>query len=229
MGAVMNIGRSRAKVYNTDKPKTTFADVAGYGAVKEEITEVVDFLKLPGKFKEIGARIPKGVLLVGPPGTGKTLIARAVAGEAGVPFISITGSDFMEMFVGVGAARVRDLFQTAKKQAPAIIFVDEIDSIGRKRGAGLGGGHDEREQTLNQMLVGDGRLRGDRGHRDDGGDEPPRHPRPRAAAAGPLRPPDPGAAPHAGRARRDPRRCTSATRRSAPTSTSTCCRAARPA
>ena len=113
MGAVMNIGRSRAKVYNTDKPKTTFADVAGYGAVKEEITEVVDFLKVPGKFKEIGARIPKGVLLVGPPGTGKTLIARAVAGEAGVPFISITGSDFMEMFVGVGAARVRDLFQTA--------------------------------------------------------------------------------------------------------------------
>jgi len=153
MGAVMNIGRSRAKVYNTDKPKTTFADVAGYGAVKEEITEVVGFLKQPAKFKEIGARIPKGVLLVGPPGTGKTLIARAVAGEAGVPFISITGSDFMEMFVGVGAARVRDLFQTAKKQAPAIIFVDEIDSIGRKRGAGLGGGHDEREQTLNQMLA----------------------------------------------------------------------------
>jgi cell division protease FtsH len=153
MGAVMNIGRSRAKVYNTEKPKTTFADVAGYGAVKEEIKEVVDFLKLPGKFKEIGARIPKGVLLVGPPGTGKTLIARAVAGEAGVPFVSVTGSDFMEMFVGVGAARVRDLFQTAKKQAPAIIFVDEIDSIGRKRGAGLGGGHDEREQTLNQMLA----------------------------------------------------------------------------
>jgi cell division protease FtsH len=152
MGAVMNIGRSRAKVYATDKPKTTFADVAGYGPVKEEITEVVDFLKQPQKFKEIGARIPKGVLLVGPPGTGKTLIARAVAGEAGVPFISITGSDFMEMFVGVGAARVRDLFQTARKQAPAIIFVDEIDSIGRKRGAGLGGGHDEREQTLNQML-----------------------------------------------------------------------------
>src|SRR5580765_7147646 len=152
MGAVMNIGRSRAKIYNTDKPKTTFSDVAGYGAVKEEITEVVDFLKVPGKFKDIGARIPKGVLLVGPPGTGKTLIARAVAGEAGVPFISLTGSDFMEMFVGVGAARVRDLFQTARKQAPAIIFVDEIDSIGRKRGAGLGGGHDEREQTLNQML-----------------------------------------------------------------------------
>ena len=153
MGAVMNIGRSRAKVYNTEKPKTTFADVAGYGPVKQEIDEVVDFLKNPGKFSEIGARIPKGVLLVGPPGTGKTLIARAVAGEAGVPFVSVTGSDFMEMFVGVGAARVRDLFQTARKQAPAIIFVDEIDSIGRKRGAGLGGGHDEREQTLNQMLA----------------------------------------------------------------------------
>ena len=153
MGAVMNIGRSRAKVYSTEKPKTTFADVAGYGPVKAEITEVVDFLKYPQKFKQIGARIPKGVLLVGPPGTGKTLIARAVAGEAGVPFVSVTGSDFMEMFVGVGAARVRDLFQTARKQAPAIIFVDEIDSIGRKRGAGLGGGHDEREQTLNQMLA----------------------------------------------------------------------------
>jgi cell division protease FtsH len=153
MGAVMNIGRSRAKVYTTEKPKTTFGDVAGYGVVKAEIAEVVDFLKFPQKFRQIGARIPKGVLLVGPPGTGKTLIARAVAGEAGVPFVSVTGSDFMEMFVGVGAARVRDLFQTARKQAPAIIFVDEIDSIGRKRGAGLGGGHDEREQTLNQMLA----------------------------------------------------------------------------
>jgi cell division protease FtsH len=153
MGAVMNIGRSRAKVYSTEKPKTTFGDVAGYGAVKAEIAEVVDFLKYPQKFKQIGARIPKGVLLIGPPGTGKTLIARAVAGEAGVPFVSVTGSDFMEMFVGVGAARVRDLFQTARKQAPAIIFVDEIDSIGRKRGTGLGGGHDEREQTLNQMLA----------------------------------------------------------------------------
>ncbi|HEX2024497.1 MAG TPA: ATP-dependent zinc metalloprotease FtsH [Acidimicrobiales bacterium] len=152
MAGIMSIGRSKAKVYTTEKPKTTFADVAGYTGVKQEITEVVDFLKSPGKFREIGARIPKGVLLVGPPGTGKTLIARAVAGEAGVPFMSITGSDFMEMFVGVGAARVRDLFQTARKQAPCIIFVDEIDSIGRKRGAGLGGGHDEREQTLNQML-----------------------------------------------------------------------------
>ncbi|HZQ57878.1 MAG TPA: ATP-dependent zinc metalloprotease FtsH [Acidimicrobiales bacterium] len=153
MTGLMSIGRSRAKVYTTERPKTTFGDVAGYNGVKREITEVVDFLRQPGRFKEIGARIPKGVLLVGPPGTGKTLIARAVAGEAGVPFISVTGSDFMEMFVGVGAARVRDLFQTARKQAPAIIFVDEIDSIGRKRGAGLGGGHDEREQTLNQMLA----------------------------------------------------------------------------
>jgi len=152
MSGIMSIGRSRAKVYTTERPKTTFADVAGYSGVKEEIKEVVDFLKSPQKFKEIGAHIPKGVLLVGPPGTGKTLLARAVAGEAGVPFISVTGSDFMEMFVGVGAARVRDLFNTARKQAPAIIFVDEIDSIGRKRGAGLGGGHDEREQTLNQML-----------------------------------------------------------------------------
>ena len=150
---IMSIGRSRAKVYSTEKPKTTFGDVAGYGPVKAEIAEVVDFLKYPAKFKQIGARIPKGVLLVGPPGTGKTLIARAVAGEAGVPFVSVTGSDFMEMFVGVGAARVRDLFNTARKQAPAIIFVDEVDSIGRKRGAGLGGGHDEREQTLNQMLA----------------------------------------------------------------------------
>ena len=153
MGAVMNIGKSRAKVHDAEKPQTTFGDVAGYEPVKEEIKEVVDFLKNPGKFKEIGARIPRGVLLVGPPGTGKTLIARAVAGEAGVPFVAITGSDFMEMFVGVGAARVRDLFATARKQAPAIIFIDEIDSIGRKRGAGLGGGHDEREQTLNQMLA----------------------------------------------------------------------------
>ncbi|MGI8775941.1 MAG: ATP-dependent zinc metalloprotease FtsH [Acidimicrobiales bacterium] len=152
MAGIMSIGRSKAKVYNTEKPKTTFADVAGYPGVKQEIAEVVEFLKETQKFRDIGARIPKGVLLVGPPGTGKTLIARAVAGEAGVPFMSITGSDFMEMFVGVGAARVRDLFQTARKQAPCIIFVDELDSIGRKRGAGLGGGHDEREQTLNQML-----------------------------------------------------------------------------
>ncbi len=153
MGGIMSVGRSRAKTYTTERPGTLFADVAGYEGVKQEITEVVDFLKHPEKFAEIGARIPKGILLVGPPGTGKTLIARAVAGEAGVPFKSLTGSDFMEMFVGVGASRVRDLFQSARKMGRAIIFIDEIDSIGRKRGAGLGGGHDEREQTLNQMLA----------------------------------------------------------------------------
>ena len=152
MGSIMSVGRSKAKMYSTERPGTTFEDVAGYDGVKQEITEVVDFLKVPEKFGAIGARTPKGVLLVGPPGTGKTLIARAVAGEAGVPFLSVTGSDFMEMFVGVGASRVRDLFQSARKMGRAIIFVDEIDSIGRKRGAGLGGGHDEREQTLNQLL-----------------------------------------------------------------------------
>ena len=152
MSGIMSIGRSRAKTYTTERPASSFADVAGYEGVKQEITEVVDFLKEPDRFGEIGARIPKGVLLVGPPGTGKTLIARAVAGEAGVPFLSVSGSDFMEMFVGVGASRVRDLFDSARKLGRAIIFIDEIDSIGRKRGAGLGGGHDEREQTLNQML-----------------------------------------------------------------------------
>jgi len=149
---MMAVGRSKAKLYTTERPGTTFEDVAGYAGVKEEVREVVDFLTEPEKFAEIGARVPKGVLLVGPPGTGKTLIARAVAGEAGVPFLSVTGSDFMEMFVGVGASRVRDLFQSARKMGRAIIFIDELDSIGRKRGAGLGGGHDEREQTLNQML-----------------------------------------------------------------------------
>jgi len=151
-GSIMSVGRSKAKTYSADKPSTTFSDVAGYDGVKLEIKEVVDFLRMPERFKEIGARVPKGVLLVGPPGTGKTLFARAVAGEAGVGFLSVTGSDFMEMFVGVGASRVRDLFQTARKMGKAIIFIDEIDSIGRKRGAGLGGGNDEREQTLNQLL-----------------------------------------------------------------------------
>ncbi|MFN0029853.1 MAG: ATP-dependent zinc metalloprotease FtsH [Acidimicrobiales bacterium] len=153
MGNFMSIGRSRAKTYSAERPSTTFDDVAGYNGVKQEIREVIDFLRNPAKFAAVGARIPKGVLLVGPPGTGKTLIARAVAGEAGVPFMSVTGSDFMEMFVGVGASRVRDMFQSARKMGRAIIFIDEIDSIGRKRGAGLGGGHDEREQTLNQMLA----------------------------------------------------------------------------
>ena len=150
---VMNFGKSKAKLYNDDKKKVRFKDVAGADEEKAELVEVVEFLKDPRKFSELGARIPKGVLLVGPPGTGKTLLARAVAGEAGVPFFSISGSDFVEMFVGVGASRVRDLFENAKKNAPCIIFIDEIDAVGRQRGAGLGGGHDEREQTLNQLLV----------------------------------------------------------------------------
>lgn len=150
---VMNFGKSKAKQYSEDKKKVRFKDVAGADEEKQELVEVVDFLKDPRKFTAVGARIPKGVLLVGPPGTGKTLLARAVAGEAGVPFFSISGSDFVEMFVGVGASRVRDLFENAKKNAPCIIFIDEIDAVGRQRGAGLGGGHDEREQTLNQLLV----------------------------------------------------------------------------
>ena len=150
-GKVMNFGK--AKIKPTDERKTTFADVAGAEEEKGELVEIVEFLKNPKKYNEMGARIPKGVLLVGPPGTGKTLLARAVAGEAGVPFFSISGSDFVEMFVGVGASRVRDLFEQAKKNSPAIVFIDEIDAVGRHRGAGLGGGHDEREQTLNQLLV----------------------------------------------------------------------------
>ena len=152
-GKVLSFGKSRAKMTNDDKNKVTFNDVAGVDEEKEELAEIVEFLKQPKKFTDIGARIPKGVLLVGPPGTGKTLLAKAVAGEAGVPFFSISGSDFVEMFVGVGASRVRDLFEQAKKNSPCIVFIDEIDAVGRHRGAGLGGGHDEREQTLNQLLV----------------------------------------------------------------------------
>ncbi|WOV87648.1 ATP-dependent zinc metalloprotease FtsH [Sporosarcina oncorhynchi] len=152
-GRVMNFGKSKAKLHTDDRKKVRFTDVAGADEEKAELEEVVDFLKDSRKFVELGARIPKGILLVGPPGTGKTLLARAVAGEAGVPFFSISGSDFVEMFVGVGASRVRDLFENAKKNAPCIIFIDEIDAVGRQRGAGLGGGHDEREQTLNQLLV----------------------------------------------------------------------------
>src|ERR1700738_2603615 len=149
----MSFGRSRARMVSGDKPQVTFADVAGVDEAKQELTEVVEFLKYPEKFVALGARIPKGVLMVGPPGTGKTLLSKAVAGEAGVPFFSISGSEFVEMFVGVGASRVRDLFDQAKKNSPCIVFVDEIDAVGRQRGAGLGGGHDEREQTLNQLLV----------------------------------------------------------------------------
>ena len=152
-GRMMNFGKSRVRLMVSDKKKVTFADVAGADEAKQELEEVVEFLKTPDKFNELGARIPKGVLLFGPPGTGKTLLAKAVAGEAGVQFFTISGSDFVEMFVGVGASRVRDLFEQAKKSAPCIVFIDEIDAVGRQRGAGLGGGHDEREQTLNQLLV----------------------------------------------------------------------------
>ena len=150
---VMSFGKSRAKRLSVDSPKITFRDVAGVDEAVEELHEIKEFLENPKKFQALGARIPKGVLLYGPPGTGKTLLARAVAGEAGVPFFSISGSDFVEMFVGVGASRVRDLFEQAKQNSPCIIFMDEIDAVGRHRGAGLGGGHDEREQTLNQLLV----------------------------------------------------------------------------
>ncbi|CAN5800532.1 ATP-dependent zinc metalloprotease FtsH [soil metagenome] len=152
MGPLSRVGKSTARLWKPHEPTTRFGDIAGYKEVKQEIKEVVDFLREPDRFRRAGAEVPKGMLLVGPPGTGKTLLAKATAGEAGVPFISVTGSDFMEMFVGVGASRVRDLFKTARENAPSIIFIDELDSIGRKRGAGLGGGHDEREQTLNQLL-----------------------------------------------------------------------------
>jgi len=150
---VMKFAKSKAKLMTKDTPKTTFADVAGCDEAIEELGEIKEFLQEPAKFQAVGAKIPKGVLLYGPPGTGKTLLARAVAGEAGVPFYSISGSDFVEMFVGVGASRVRDLFEQAKENAPAIVFIDEIDAVGRHRGTGMGGGHDEREQTLNQLLV----------------------------------------------------------------------------
>ncbi|HVO83424.1 MAG TPA: ATP-dependent metallopeptidase FtsH/Yme1/Tma family protein, partial [Syntrophobacteria bacterium] len=152
-GKAMSFGKSRARLISDSARKVTFADVAGIEEAKEELEEIIEFLRDPKKFTKLGGRIPKGVLLVGPPGTGKTLLARAIAGEAGVPFFNISGSDFVEMFVGVGASRVRDLFVQGKKHAPCIIFIDEIDAVGRHRGAGLGGGHDEREQTLNQLLV----------------------------------------------------------------------------
>jgi cell division protease FtsH len=150
---MMNFGKSRARMFTPDAKKVTFSDVAGLMEEKEDLQEIVQFLSEPEKFMKVGARIPKGVILVGPPGTGKTLLAKAVAGEAGVPFFSISGSDFVEMFVGVGASRVRDLFEEAKKNQPCIVFIDEIDAVGRRRGTGMGGGHDEREQTLNQLLV----------------------------------------------------------------------------
>src|SRR3984957_16465035 len=152
-GKAMSFGKSKARMLNDSQNKVTFADVAGVDEAKDEVEEIIAFLKDPKKFQRLGGRIPKGVLMIGPPGTGKTLLARAIAGEAGVPFFSISGSDFVEMFVGVGASRVRDLFEQGKKHAPCIIFIDEIDAVGRHRGIGLGGGNDEREQTLNQLLV----------------------------------------------------------------------------
>ena len=151
--SLFNFGRSRARLWVEDKPKINFDRVAGCQEAKQELSEIITFLKNPEQYQKLGGRIPKGVLLLGPPGTGKTLLARAVAGEAGVPFFSLSGADFVEMFVGVGASRVRDLFEQGKKNAPSIIFIDEIDAVGRHRGAGLGGGHDEREQTLNALLV----------------------------------------------------------------------------
>ena len=153
MRGIFNFGKSRAKIWTSDMPKVTFDDVAGCVEAKEELKEVIDFLKKPKRFQKLGAKIPKGALLVGTPGTGKTLLARAVAGEADVPFFSLSGAEFVEMFVGVGASRVRDLFEQGKKNTPCIVFIDELDAVGRQRGAGLGGGHDEREQTLNQLLV----------------------------------------------------------------------------
>ena len=152
-GGAMGFGRSKAKLLNEAQGKVTFNDVAGVEEAKEEVEEIVEFLKDPKKFSRLGGKIPKGALLIGPPGTGKTLLAKAIAGEANVPFFSISGSDFVEMFVGVGASRVRDMFEQGKKHSPCIIFIDEIDAVGRSRGAGLGGGNDEREQTLNQLLV----------------------------------------------------------------------------
>src|SRR6266851_10150526 len=185
---VMSFGKTKARIYMESNTGVTFKDVAGVDEAADELKEIVEFLKTPGKFRRLGGRIPKGVLLVGPPGTGKTLLARAVAGEAGVPFFSLSGSEFVEMFVGVGAARVRDLFQQAAAKAPAIIFIDELDAIGKSRNAGMFGGHDEREQTLNQMLAEmDGLRLPHRAHRA-GGYEPAGDPRSRAHAAGAFRP-----------------------------------------
>ncbi len=187
---VMSFGKSRAKRMTPDSPKIGFKDVAGVDEAVEELQEIKEFLENPKKFQALGARIPKGVLLYGPPGTGKTLLARAVAGEAGVPFFSISGSDFVEMFVGVGASRVRDLFEQAKQAAPCIVFMDEIDAVGRHRGAGLGGGPRRARADAEPAPRRDGRVRAEGQHHPDRGHEPARHPRPGAAPPGPLRPPD---------------------------------------
>ena len=188
-GKAMGFGKSRAKLLTERTGRVTFEDVAGVDEAKEELKEIVDFLRDPQKFQRLGGRIPKGVLLVGPPGTGKTLLARAIAGEANVPFFTISGSDFVEMFVGVGASRVRDMFEQAKKNAPCIVFIDEIDAVGRHRGAGLGGGNDEREQTLNQLLVEMDGFEVDRRRDPDRRHQPSRRARSGSAASGPFRPP----------------------------------------
>jgi cell division protease FtsH len=182
----LSFGKSRAKLLSNQQKRVTFKDVAGVEEAKEELQEIIEFLKEPQKFQKLGGRIPKGVLMMGPPGTGKTLLARAIAGEANVPFFSISGSDFVEMFVGVGASRVRDLFEQGKKNAPCIIFIDEIDAVGRHRGAGLGGGHDEREQTLNQLLVEMDGFESNDGVNPDCFDEPSRCFGSGAASTGPL-------------------------------------------
>ena len=203
-GRAMGFGKSRARLLTEKQGRVTFDDVAGIDEAKSELQEIVEFLKDPQKFQRLGGKIPKGVLLVGPPGTGKTLLARAIAGEANVPFFTISGSDFVEMFVGVGACRVRDMFEQGKKNAPCIIFIDEIDAVGRHRGAGLGGGNDEREQTLNQMLVEMDGFESQRGRHPDRRDQPPRRAGPGAAAPRPLRPPGGGAEPRRERPREDP-------------------------
>ena len=203
-GGAFSFGKSKARMLDDAKERVTFADVAGCDEAKEEVSELVDFLRDPTKFQNLGGRIPRGVLMVGSPGTGKTLLAKAIAGEAKVPFFSISGSDFVEMFVGVGAARVRDMFEQAKKQSPCIVFIDEIDAVGRQRGAGLGGGNDEREQTLNAVAGGNGRFRRrfrrDRHRRH----QPSRRARPGAVAPGPFRPPGRGAVAGYPRPRADP-------------------------
>ena len=203
-GRAMGFGKSRARLLTEKHGSVTFEDVAGIDEAKAELEEIVDFLKDPQKFQRLGGKIPKGCLLVGPPGTGKTLLARAIAGEANVPFFTISGSDFVEMFVGVGASRVRDMFEQAKKNAPCIVFIDEIDAVGRHRGAGLGGGNDEREQTLNQLLVEMDGFESERRRDPDRRHQPSRRARSRAAAARPLRPPGRGAEPRHRRPREDP-------------------------
>ncbi len=205
-GGAMGFGKSRAKLLTEKQGRVTFDDVAGIDEAKEELEEIVEFLRNPQKFSRLGGKIPKGALLVGPPGTGKTLLARAIAGEAGVPFFTISGSDFVEMFVGVGASRVRDMFEQAKKNAPCIVFIDEIDAVGRARGVGYGGGNDEREQTLNQLLVEMDGFEANEGIIIIAATNRPGRARPGAAAPRPLRPADAGAEPRHQGPREDPAR-----------------------